>query len=122
MEYINEFHKEWIERTRQSIASWSKRPASPEEVRKQQEKLNQQRAIREDKQKKQASVIHERPIKNQGTGSNPPEFQGWQRNIRLRPSCAPLSAPYFSTASAVYSEQLGKKRQRRPRIGLITYL
>ena len=48
MEYINEFHKEWIERTRQSIASWSKRP---EEVRKQQEKLNQQRAIREDKQK-----------------------------------------------------------------------
>ena len=51
MEYINEFHKEWIERTRQSIASRSKRPASPEEVRKQQEKLNQQRAIREDKQK-----------------------------------------------------------------------
>ena len=51
MEYINEFHKEWIERTRQSIASWSKRPASPEEVRKQQEKLNQQRAIREEKQK-----------------------------------------------------------------------
>lgn len=51
MEYINEFHKEWIERTRQSIASWSKQPASPEKVRKQQEKLNQQRAIREDKQK-----------------------------------------------------------------------
>jgi len=51
MEYINEFHKEWIERTRQSIASWSKRPASPEEAKKQQEKLNQQRAIREDKQK-----------------------------------------------------------------------
>ena len=51
MEYINEFHKEWIERTRQSIASWSKRHASPKEVRKQQEKLNQQRAIREGKQK-----------------------------------------------------------------------
>lgn len=26
MEYINEFHKKWIERTRQSIASWSKQP------------------------------------------------------------------------------------------------
>lgn len=51
MEYINESHKEWIERIRQSITSWSKQPASPEEVRKQQEKLSQQRAIREGKQK-----------------------------------------------------------------------
>lgn len=47
MEYINEFHKQWMERTRQSIASWSKQPASPEEVKKQQERLNQQKAIRE---------------------------------------------------------------------------
>ena len=51
MEYINEFHKAWIERTRQSIASWSKQPASSEEVRLQQERLNQQRAIREGKVK-----------------------------------------------------------------------
>ena len=51
MEYINEFHKEWIERTRQSIASWSKQPASLEEKRKQQERLNQQKVIREGKQK-----------------------------------------------------------------------
>jgi t-SNARE complex subunit (syntaxin) len=51
MEYINEFHKEWIERTRQSIASWSKQPISLEEKKKQQERLNQQRAIREGKQK-----------------------------------------------------------------------
>lgn len=29
MEYINEFHKQWIERTRQSIISWSKQPVSP---------------------------------------------------------------------------------------------
>ena len=50
MEYVNEFHKQWIERTRQSIASWSKQPVSPEEVRKQQERLNQQKAIREGKQ------------------------------------------------------------------------
>ena len=49
MEYINEFHKQWIERTRQSITSWSKQPASPEEVKKQQERLNQQRAKREGK-------------------------------------------------------------------------
>lgn len=51
MEYINEFHKEWIERTRQSIASWSKQPVSPEGVKKQQEMLNKQRAIRESKLK-----------------------------------------------------------------------
>ena len=50
-EYINEFHKEWIERTRQSIAFWSKQPMSLEEKRKQQERLNQQKAIREGKQK-----------------------------------------------------------------------
>ena len=49
MEYLNEFHKAWIEKTRQSIASWSKQPASFEEVRQQQERLNQQRAIREGK-------------------------------------------------------------------------
>ena len=51
MEYINEFHKAWIERTRQSIASWSKQHASSEEARLQQERLNQQRAIREGKSK-----------------------------------------------------------------------
>ena len=51
MEYINEFHKAWIEKTRQSIASWNKQPASPEEVRLQQERLNQQRAIREGRSK-----------------------------------------------------------------------
>ena len=51
MEYINEFHKKWIKRTRQSIASWGKQPASLEEKRKQQERLNQQKAIRENKSK-----------------------------------------------------------------------
>ncbi len=51
MEYINEFHKEWIEKTRQSIAFWSKQPSSSEEVRLQQERLNQQRVIRESKSK-----------------------------------------------------------------------
>lgn len=51
MEYINEFHKQWMERTRQSIASWSKQPASLEEKRQQQKRLNQQRAIREGKSK-----------------------------------------------------------------------
>ena len=56
MEYINEFHKAWIERTRQSIASWSKQPASPEEVKQQQERLNQQRAIREGKSKSPKSI------------------------------------------------------------------
>lgn len=46
MEYINKFHKEWIERTRQSIASWSKQPLSLREKRKQQERLNQQKVIK----------------------------------------------------------------------------
>jgi len=40
MEYISEFHKEWIERTPQSIASWSKQPISLEAKRKQQEVLS----------------------------------------------------------------------------------
>ena len=31
MEYINEFHKQWIERTASQIALWSKQPASLEE-------------------------------------------------------------------------------------------
>ena len=51
MEYINEFHKEWIERTRQSVASWNRQPASLEEAKKQQERLNMQKAIRESKWK-----------------------------------------------------------------------
>lgn len=50
MEYINEFHKEWIERTRQSIMSWKEQPASLEDAKRQQEMLNAQRAIRESKQ------------------------------------------------------------------------
>ncbi len=51
MEYINEFHKLWIERTRQSIAFWSKQSASLEEKKKQQERLDQQKTIREGKSK-----------------------------------------------------------------------
>lgn len=37
MEYINEFHKEWIERTRKSIEEWKKHPPTREEVLEQQE-------------------------------------------------------------------------------------
>src|SRR3989344_7727556 len=33
--------------------------------------------------------------------------QGWQRRMRKNPKRAPLSAPYFSTACFVYSEQVG---------------
>lgn len=52
MEYINEFHKQWIERTCKSIEEWKKHPLTREEVLEQQERLNQQRAIREGKLKK----------------------------------------------------------------------
>lgn len=31
MEYLNEFHKQWIERSRKPIVSWSKQLASLEE-------------------------------------------------------------------------------------------
>lgn len=46
-EYINEFHKQWMERTCQSVLSWSKQPMSLEEKKKQQERLEKQKAIRE---------------------------------------------------------------------------
>ncbi|MCS2890430.1 hypothetical protein NXY11_22440 [Parabacteroides faecis] len=49
--YINEFHKQWIESTFQSIESWKKQPISLEEKKKQQERLNHQRTIRESKLK-----------------------------------------------------------------------
>ena len=50
VEYINEFHKEWIERTRKSIEEWKKHPPTREEVLEQQKRLDHQRAIRESKQ------------------------------------------------------------------------
>ena len=52
MKYINEFHKEWIERTRKSIEEWKKHPRTREEMLEQQKRLNQQRAIREGKLKR----------------------------------------------------------------------
>ncbi|OAV70980.1 hypothetical protein Barb4_00961 [Bacteroidales bacterium Barb4] len=45
--YINEFHKDWMERSRQSIEYWKAHPMSLEDVKKQQEMLNRQRAARE---------------------------------------------------------------------------
>ena len=42
MEYINEFHKQWIERTLRSIEEWKKHPSTREEVLKQQKRLDQQ--------------------------------------------------------------------------------
>ena len=50
MEYINEFHKQWIERTRRSIEEWKKHPPTREEVLEQQKRLDQQRDIRENNQ------------------------------------------------------------------------
>ena len=47
---ICKFHKEWIERTRRSIEEWKKHPPTREEVLEQQKRLDQQRAIRENKQ------------------------------------------------------------------------
>ncbi len=40
MEYINDFHKEWIKRTRKSIEEWKKHPPTREEVLEQQKRLD----------------------------------------------------------------------------------
>ena len=47
----------------------------------------------------------------QRTGSNPPSWNGWQRNRRRVPIQTPRAAPYLWTASIMYSEQVGWKRQ-----------
>ena len=46
-----------------------------------------------------------------GTGSNPPEESGLQRNTRTKAIQLPRSHPCFATASTAYSEQVGWKRQ-----------
>ena len=50
MEWINDFHKKWIEQSLQSIAYWKKHPMSLEDAKKQQEMLNRQKAIRKQQQ------------------------------------------------------------------------
>ena len=50
-EYINEFHKQWIERTKKSIEEWKKKPYTKEQVFEQQRRLNEQRAERKRKSK-----------------------------------------------------------------------
>ena len=88
MEYINEFHKTWIEQTRQSIAFWNKQPASLEEKKQQQERLNLQKAIREGKQK------------NWSHSLTPMDFV---RNIRLKYACALLAEGKLNVSEVAYS-------------------
>ena len=57
-----------------------------------------------------------------GTGSWPPGHRGWHRARRLTVSQLPLPAPKRWMASIEYSEQVGTKRQRCPRSGLIQRL
>lgn len=55
-----------------------------------------------------------------GTGSYSTDFclwKGWHRDSLRRASQPPLRAPYFSTASRAYSEQVGIKRQQGGRRG-----
>ena len=49
--YINEFHKQWMEASLASIESWKKQPISLEDVKRQQEMLNRQKAMRESRLK-----------------------------------------------------------------------
>lgn len=46
-------------------------------------------------------------ILNYGTGSYPPFEKGLHLNIRHNANALPFKAPYFSTASNPYSEQVG---------------
>ena len=50
-EYINEFHRQWIEKTKKSIEEWKNKPYTKFQVLEQQRKLNKQRAERERKSK-----------------------------------------------------------------------
>jgi hypothetical protein len=47
----------------------------------------------------------------------PPLENGWQRNSRRTPIIPPFKAPYFCTASRVYCEQVGWKRQEGGNMG-----
>ena len=47
--YINEFHRQWIENTLESLASWKKQPISLETVKEQQERLSRQKEARKKK-------------------------------------------------------------------------
>ena len=60
--------------------------------------------------------------RDQRTGSYPPSENGWQRRSRRRPIAVPFKAPYWATASAAYSEQVGVNRQAGGRSGESVYL
>jgi hypothetical protein len=57
----------------------------------------------------------------QGTGSNPPGWNGWQRERRRVASHAPFRRPWRRIDSRAYSEQVGWNRQAGGRRGE-TYL
>ena len=57
MEWINDFHKKWIEQSLQSIEYWKKHPMSLEDAKKQQEMLNRQKAERKAKHSESQSQL-----------------------------------------------------------------
>ena len=52
----------------------------------------------------------------------PPGCSGWQRQTRFVPNHTPLAVPCFCTASYMYMEQVGWKRQCWPSNGLMKRL
>ena len=68
--------------------------------------VQQEQRERENNQENNALRIH----MNQGTGSKPPAFRGWQRRMRLTASQLPPIAPCFRIAPFAYSEHEGVKR------------
>ena len=53
------------------------------------------------------TTVHGLRSPDQGTGSKPPGWNGWQRASRRAASQLPLSAPWRVTASSAYWEQEG---------------
>ena len=49
-----------------------------------------------------------------GTGSCPPDAQGWHRQTRRKANDAPWAAPCRPMASMAYWEQVGVNRQQGP--------
>jgi len=57
-------------------------------------------------------------VNAEGTGSEPPSHNGWQRAKRQTAKMPPRAAPKRAIATRAYSEQLGSNRQRDPNSGL----
>lgn len=64
--YINEFHRQWIENSLESLASWKKQPISLEAVKEQQERLSRQKEARKKKNQFHTTQTIRNSLKTKG--------------------------------------------------------